>query len=120
MTSTSYEVPVPMVRYNCPLAACTWDYYAPSITGAVIRSDEDIRSGMLAAAIANDSVIKAHLETHSLLEWVTEIARLREAIDLAAICLSDSGQVGAFVRAAVAPGSPIAAARAECLERLSR
>jgi hypothetical protein len=104
MTSTSYEVPVPVVRLECPLAACAWVHDAPAIAGAVIRSDEDIRAGMLRAALANELVVKAHLETHSLLEWVTEVQRLRRSLDLVAIALSDSGQIGAFIRSAAAPG----------------
>lgn len=75
---------------------------------------------MLAAALVTEETVKAHLETHSLLEWVHEVARLREVMDLTAIALSDSGAIGALLEAATAPGSPAAAARRDCLNRLAR
>lgn len=38
--------------------------------------------GPLTARFANsEAVLRAHLETHSLVEWVQELARLREAVN---------------------------------------
>ena len=110
----------PRVRYCCPLHKCTWvhdDAWADT-SGRVISSKDDTIALLKDHYAALNDTVRAHLETHSLLEWVTEVQRLRGVIDLTAISLSDSGQIGAFIRSAAAPGSPVAAARAECLERL--
>ncbi len=111
-------VHAPLVRYECPVAACPWLHIHPAVSDE-LGGSEEIAAAMSRAFAAVEEVIRAHLETHSLLEWVTEIRRLREVIDLAAIALGDQGQIGTFIRAAAAPGSPVETSRRELLARLA-
>jgi hypothetical protein len=39
---------------------------------------------MLRVSLAADEVIREHLETHTLLEWVTEVRQLRDRISSSA------------------------------------
>jgi hypothetical protein len=67
--------------YGCPLSDCKWAHAEPHPTaydgeGATI--EECVTNALTAHLAEVESVVKAHLETHSLLEWVTEVMRLRE------------------------------------------
>jgi hypothetical protein len=67
--------------YGCPIAACTWahtmPYQDPCADGAA-TIEEASANAVRTHFTEAESVVRAHLETHSLLEWVTEITRLRE------------------------------------------
>jgi len=95
-------MPVPLVLHECPLGRCGWQHPAPAIAPGVIRTGEDTTAAMTEAALTADIAVKAHLETHTLLEWVTQVQRLREVIDLAAVSLGDHGTLGSFLKAATA------------------
>ncbi len=71
----------PVARYECPIGSCTWthDTAGPDLsegTGETI--EEAAFSSVRAHLLRVESVVRDHLETHSLLEWVQEVMRLRE------------------------------------------
>jgi len=73
---------MPVTIYECPLAACPWEGTdPPPPPGEAITSDADVWRFIGDRAMAAEEVVRAHLETHSLLEWVQELARLRNGIN---------------------------------------
>lgn len=74
----------PTNRYLCPLD-CGWHLdprALPDLAGLSGNSIEDIiSSGIERQAQAEETVIREHLETHSLVEWVTEVARLQRELN---------------------------------------
>lgn len=78
----SADVTMPVTIYECPLAACPWKGTdPPPPPGEAITSDADIWRFIRDRAMAAEEVVRAHLETHSLLEWAQEIMRLRGELD---------------------------------------
>jgi len=70
---------MPVMVYECPLAACPWKGTdPPPEPGEAITSEAGIWRFIRDRAMAAEGIVKAHLETHTLLEWVQEVARLRE------------------------------------------
>lgn len=108
-------------RYYCPLSTCFWACDEPVAVKDAQPPDGGFFSALDALQFrlgAVEKAVRAHLETHALLEWVTEISRMSGVMATVASDLGDGGQIGSFIRAATAPGSPVAAARLACLERL--
>jgi hypothetical protein len=74
----SAEVTMPVMVYECPLAACPWKGTGPPPEqDEAIVSEADIWRFIRDRAMAAEEVVRAHLETHSLLEWAREVAALR-------------------------------------------
>jgi len=84
-------------RLHCPIDACPWTHDDPGPgTGADVRLPavelsakpgtfadamaEATYRALLAHALGQENVIREHLATHSLEEWVREIMRLRAQI----------------------------------------
>ncbi|HEX5568681.1 MAG TPA: hypothetical protein VFY14_17445 [Streptomyces sp.] len=83
-------LPAGTTVYECPIAACEWTFAqsAPDVTapGPVVPGatlEESVSLASLAIMrewlAAAEPVIEVHLKAHTLLEWVTEIMRLRRA-----------------------------------------
>lgn len=66
----------------CPLSTCTWtlekDGTEPAGHKPRAVEPEDVFREI---ATTTEAIIRQHLETHSLLEWVQEVTRLRAALD---------------------------------------
>jgi len=67
-----------ITRFECPIGPCpwTWDEPEPELPGI----GADPYALLISRATGAESVVKAHLETHALIEWVTELARLRDGV----------------------------------------
>jgi hypothetical protein len=62
-------------RYACPIGPCKWTWDAPDSELPDLYANP---SALLAAHFANaEGVLRAHVETHSLLEWVQEVTSLQ-------------------------------------------
>lgn len=72
----------PQTIASCPVGSCTWTF---DVTPARLDlgSPNDPTMTMSAYWVNSESAIRQHLETHTLLEWVQEVMRLREALDKA-------------------------------------
>jgi hypothetical protein len=75
---TPYQFPsgTKIISY-CPLSECSWQHHdgpLPEGSGATI--DEAVTDILTKHFAALEEICQAHLETHSLLEWVEEVTRL--------------------------------------------
>lgn len=73
----------PTTQYLCPLA-CGWthDQGVPDFSGVPGGTVEEIVSaGLMRQYAADEIVIREHLETHGLLEWVTALQDVRAERD---------------------------------------
>lgn len=73
-----------VTRLLCPL--CDWHHDLrqglPDLTGITGSSFDDmIRASIVRQNGMVESILQAHLETHSMLEWVKEASRLRSELD---------------------------------------
>jgi hypothetical protein len=69
---------------HCPVSACGWQHEEPppSFEGAEGLTVEDLAADATRRHFAAlEEVVKAHLETHSPLEWVQEVRRLGGSLD---------------------------------------
>lgn len=65
-----------ITRYECPIGPCPWTTDDAEIAGGGPRYF-DSTAAMLADYLqCAEAVIRGHLETHTLLDWATEIQRL--------------------------------------------
>lgn len=66
----------------CPLSSCPWtlekDGAEPAGHKPRIVEPENVAREI---AMAADAIIREHLETHALLEWVQEVTRLRAQLE---------------------------------------
>lgn len=73
--------PGQVTRYGCPIGSCDWthDDGGPSIPAAYIPEGLP-DPGVVATAHAMnlEGIVREHLETHPLIEWAREVARLRD------------------------------------------
>ena len=89
------RLPAGSTVWHCPLSSCEWMYAqpAPGTEIAETPSAPAGSAGTLSEAIEQvafaavmdwylgaERVLEVHLRTHSLLEWVQEVQRLREAL----------------------------------------
>jgi hypothetical protein len=75
--------------YHCPLSTCEWQYVLPEgdewrdIQPPNPEALAGVEAGDFAAAIGRqrmcyvESILSAHAATHTTVEWITEINRLR-------------------------------------------
>jgi hypothetical protein len=73
-----------ITRYECPIGSCEWtrDDTGPEVgEGAGGTIEEAAASALRAYLLRAETAVRAHLETHSLLEWVQELARLRDGVN---------------------------------------
>ena len=65
----------------CPIESCAWTFEENAPTRGEERFFDS--SAELFAEIAKraDDLIRQHLETHTLLEWVQEVTRLRSELE---------------------------------------
>jgi len=84
----------PTTRYLCPLLDCDWHYDDTDLTPDDTRGVQPNRGatdlqGALASIVEQvmfrkasriNSLVEAHVSTHSVLEWMTEVARLQGAL----------------------------------------
>jgi hypothetical protein len=62
----------------CPLSKCLWQYEDPlPPCGAGATIDEAVRDALAKHFAAVEDVVRTHLETHPLLEWVQEVTALQ-------------------------------------------
>jgi hypothetical protein len=70
----------PVTQYHCLISSCPWtaEYPGPDFAGD--GTSERVLPGELPGRIAGlvNAVLRAHLETHPLEQWVGELGRLRE------------------------------------------
>jgi hypothetical protein len=83
-------------RLHCPIGSCAWTYereFPPQTTHTLPAGQSPLHDGLattlqealadavyatlLADALETEGVVRAHLETHDLLDWVREVMRLR-------------------------------------------
>lgn len=118
--------------YHCPLSKCDWHYRLPE--GDEWRNiqapePETLRwapgtpaTDVIAAVdrqrmLAVESILSAHLATHTTPEWVTEISRLNGIMAAVARNLADDGRIGhSLLTGAMATRANLA--REECLDLL--
>lgn len=108
--SETERLPAGTAVYHCPLEACEWTHAEPppgtgiteapsSPAGNARTLDEAIAESTFATfsdwLMGVERVLKAHLKTHSLLEWAEEVGRLQraeaDALRVAAILLRKLG-----------------------------
>lgn len=77
MSEYTYEMPQQGIRHECPIGLCPWIYDDLGPSGLTVDVDQ-VRSLLLTHASAVESVVRAHLESHPLEEWVREVMRLRK------------------------------------------
>lgn len=67
----------PVTRYTCPISVCPWvhDDPGPSTAGAFTSDPAAIAAAHM---LGMEGTVREHLETHPLIDWAREIARLRE------------------------------------------
>ena len=96
----SAEIAMPVTVYECPLAACPWKHAdVPPSGTTVIASDDDIWRVIRDRLMAAEEVIRTHLETHPLLEWATEVMRLRsQAAGTVIVNRDDLAEVHGYAR----------------------
>lgn len=77
---------MPTTRFLCPLD-CGWHHdprTLPDLTGLSGNTIEEIiRAGIERQNQADEEAIREHLESHPLIEWVTEVARLQRELNTA-------------------------------------
>ena len=81
ISSVTYQFPSGSMLYRCPL--CPWGHWQRPLT-----TEELIATYSLPAievemqrTLAVESAVEAHLKTHTLLEWVQEVGRLRSELE---------------------------------------
>lgn len=98
-------------RLYCPIGSCGWTHdreSPPQTTHTLPDGHSPVRDGpaatlqeaiadvayatLLHDALEVEGVVREHLETHTLLEWFTEVMRLRRLLD-AKREISDRGSV---------------------------
>jgi rubredoxin len=84
MSSETEALPAGATVYRCPL--CDWVFAQPP-GDAGIRPAADIFEAISAAMAraeaeltAMEAAVQAHLGTHGLLDWLTEVTRLRDEV----------------------------------------
>lgn len=82
MDSVIIQWPERATLYGCPIPDCKWTHTAPHPTvyegGATI--EESVTNTLRVHYADIESALRAHLETHSLVEWVREVMRLRSEL----------------------------------------
>ena len=83
--SETGQLPAGTTVYQCPLRTCTWTYADLSPVEQKLWGFFDMPPGiaLIQEMAVLEAGVEAHLETHSLLEWVTEIKDLRAELDKA-------------------------------------
>lgn len=76
-----------ITRYECPLSACGWYHDSPDVPvgrwpwkGSI---EDTVAAVSMDRAKADERIIAAHFETHSLVEFGTELQRERARADAA-------------------------------------
>jgi hypothetical protein len=84
--SETERLPAGTTVYHCPLSLCTWTHAELPISEEELAASLDcpVLDVALRRALAVENEVAAHLSSHTLLEWVTEIMRLRRVADAAA------------------------------------
>ncbi|MFI1580033.1 hypothetical protein [Embleya sp. NPDC020630] len=81
-------------RHHCPIDVCPWHHDEPTGGGprrfAVDRRPDGtldiggaINRDVAERAQRREAIVEAHAETHTAMEWVTEVRRLRRALAVA-------------------------------------
>lgn len=70
---------MPQTIASCPIESCRWtlDITGTKSPDGTVREYPDSASLFRAVTKAYDDAIRVHLETHSLVEWVQDVMRLR-------------------------------------------
>jgi hypothetical protein len=73
----------PKAIAECPIESCRWttDITPEEVELVNIAPSPDPGTVFRAIVDNHERIIRAHLETHSLLDWVQEVTRLRTALD---------------------------------------
>jgi hypothetical protein len=69
------SLPRQVTRLECPIGRCPWTYDDPGPSGTAAFAD--VAALMTAHAMDVEGVVREHLETHPLIEWARELARVR-------------------------------------------
>jgi hypothetical protein len=75
----------PQTIVSCPIRSCTWtsNFTQTPANPVTVAPTTDIYAILHAVLANHEAVIREHLETHTLLEWVQEVTRLREELEAA-------------------------------------
>jgi hypothetical protein len=87
-------MPAGTTVYYCPLSACGWVHpEAPITPDEVAVTFGELAADVIGARLAAvEDAVREHLETHTLLEWVQEITRLRSAVEAGRHALRQVGE----------------------------
>lgn len=93
-------LPAGSTLYHCPLSACDWTHAELPMTAGELAASlaEPVLDVAVRRALAVEDEVAAHLAGHSLLEWVTEIGRLRGALGVYGrirVTATDAGRIRA-------------------------
>lgn len=98
-----YGIPMPETIAECPIRPCPWTFrYSEIMTSAEVRqvwadleadTPFDPADPFRLHVKAVNAVIERHLEAHTLVEWVREVARLRGELAEATATLNGEGKV---------------------------
>jgi len=120
MSDTTWQPP--LVRLSCPLPDCTWVYDEPSpwplMGTAKPDATPDVLAAMFMRSARSEEIVRSHLETHSLLEWVQEIQRLNGIRANVTRELGPDGPIGVMISVAASHDSPAAVSWRACLDWL--
>jgi len=91
------DEPVPTEHHHCPISTCHW-YYATPTRMTRVELQQALDTGDLAGVEAGrdrllliETAVRAHMEKHTLLEWVTEVHQQRVRADNAEAQLAAIG-----------------------------
>jgi hypothetical protein len=73
-------------RYLCPIGACRWFHDRPPADASALGPwqgdlESTVAETLRREAATIDAVIRAHCETHPLIEWIAEVQRERTRAD---------------------------------------
>ncbi|MFI6986048.1 hypothetical protein ACIBSV_46850 [Embleya sp. NPDC050154] len=105
MSEREYVRDLDVIRHHCPIDVCTWHHDQSNAPGPMFaRIDPatgvpDFTAAITAMVEARNAAAEAevakHAGTHTALEWLTEIARLRQQIHEQEV---EQAQIGCGVR----------------------
>lgn len=81
MSSETEALPAGTTVYYCPLCGWTHAQLPPTEREIIEVADEPAVTVLRRRLAGVEAEVEAHLNTHPLLEWLTEVTRLRGEVD---------------------------------------
>lgn len=85
-TTDARELPGQTDRYLCSISSCDWHYDTPSLPTrreSIRALQVGVEQVLTERTHRIDSALREHFETHTLLEWLTEVQQARAKADAA-------------------------------------